>query len=87
MVAAPEVSIDRPLEHFHQPLMGTMTPDDILNALRDDIEWHTATLRLQLNHLAPLEEACAADPVLLGKVVELRRRLEWAGQALNDLLD
>jgi len=58
MVAIPEVSIDRPLVHFHQPLMGTMTPKDILNALRDDIEWPAATLRLQLNHLAPLEEAC-----------------------------
>lgn len=63
-----------------------MTPNDLLNALRNDIEWPAATLRLQLNHLAPLEEACAEDPVLLGKVVELRRRLEWAGQALTDLL-
>jgi hypothetical protein len=63
-----------------------MTPNDLLNALRDDIEWPAATLRLQFNHLAPLEEACAEDPVLLGKVVELRRRLEWAGQALTDLL-
>jgi hypothetical protein len=64
-----------------------MMPNELLHALRDDIEWPAATLRLQLNHLAPLEEACAEDPVLLGKVVELRRRLEWAGQALNDLLD
>ncbi len=64
-----------------------MTPNDLLDALRDDIEWPAATLRLQFNHLAPLEEACAADPVLLGKVVELRRRLVWAGQALCDLLD
>jgi hypothetical protein len=64
-----------------------MTPEDILNVLRDDIGWPAATLRLQFNHLAPLEEACAEDPVLLGKVVELRRRLEWAGQALYDLLD
>jgi hypothetical protein len=64
-----------------------MTPNDLLDTLRDNIEWPAATLRLQLNHLAPLEEACAEDPVLLGKVVELRRRLEWAGQALTDLLD
>ncbi len=64
-----------------------MTPEHLLNALRDDSEWPAATLRLQLNHLAPLEEACAEDPVLLGKVVELRRRLEWAGQAFYDLLD
>jgi hypothetical protein len=53
-----------------------MTPNDLLDTLRDNIEWPAATLRLQLNHLAPLEEACADDPVLLGKVVELRRRLE-----------
>jgi hypothetical protein len=64
-----------------------MTPELLLNALRDDSEWPAATLRLQLNHLAPLQEACAEDAVLLGKVVELRRRLEWAGQALTDLLD
>jgi hypothetical protein len=44
-------------------------------------------LEVAVQHLGPLEEACAEDPVLLGKVVELRRRLEWAGQALNDLLD
>jgi hypothetical protein len=34
-----------------------MSPEDILNTLRDDSQWPAATPRLQLNHLAPLEEA------------------------------
>ena len=62
-----------------------MSLNYLLDALRVDSEWSAATLRLKLNHLAPLEEACADDPVLLGKVVELRRRLEWAGQGLTRL--
>ncbi len=44
-----------------------MTPNELIDALRDDIEWPAATLRLQFNHLAPLEEACADDPVMLGR--------------------
>jgi hypothetical protein len=78
------------------PALGTLPQASLVTAdkagrsaqfLRDEIEWPAATLRLQLNHLAPLEEACAGDLVLLGKVVKLRRRLEWSGKALNDLLD
>jgi hypothetical protein len=48
--------------------------DQLLAALKDDIEWPAASLRLIHNHLEPLQEACSDDPELLGRVVELRRR-------------
>ncbi len=60
--------------------------DQLLAALKDDIEWPAASLRLIHNHLEPLQEACSDDPELLGRVVELRRRVQYAAQALNELL-
>jgi hypothetical protein len=60
--------------------------DELLAALKDDIEWPAASLRLIHNHLEPLQEACSDDPELLGRVVELRRRVQYAAQALNELL-
>jgi hypothetical protein len=81
------MSIDQPWEYFHQRPGHSMTPEHLLDALQDDIEWPDATLRFQLHYLTPPWEICAGVKVLLGKVVELRRRLEWAGQALNDILD
>jgi hypothetical protein len=69
------------------PLLPPMPPDDLLSALLDDIAWPAATLRLEFNHLDPLKEACSEDPVLLGKVVKQRLRMELAGQSLTDPLD
>jgi CHASE3 domain sensor protein len=63
-----------------------MGKDQLLAALKDDIEWPAASLRLIHNHLEPLQEACSDDPELLGRVVELRRRVQYAAQALNELL-
>jgi hypothetical protein len=63
-----------------------MEKDQLLAALKDDIEWPAASLRLIHNHLEPLEEVCSDDPELLGRVVELRRRVQYAAQALNELL-
>jgi CHASE3 domain sensor protein len=60
--------------------------DQLLAALKDDTEWPAASLRLIHNHLEPLQEACSDDPELLGRVVELRRRVQYAAQALNELL-
>jgi len=60
--------------------------DQLLAALKDDTEWPAASLRLIHNHLEPLQEACSDDPELLGRVVELRRRVQYASQALNELL-
>jgi gamma-glutamyl:cysteine ligase YbdK (ATP-grasp superfamily) len=60
--------------------------DQLLAALKDDTEWPAASLRLIHNHLEPLQEACSDDPELLGRVVELRRRVKYAAQALNELL-
>jgi hypothetical protein len=58
----------------------------LLAELKDDIEWPAASLRLIHNHLEPLEEACGDDLALLAKVVELKRRVQHAGQALMVLL-
>ena len=60
--------------------------DQLLAALKDDIEWPAASLRLIHNHLEPIEEVCSDDPELLGRVVEFRRRVQYAAQALNELL-
>ena len=60
--------------------------NQLLAALKDDIEWPAASLRLIHNHLEPLEEVCSNDPELIGRVVELRRRVQYAAQALNELL-
>ena len=60
--------------------------NQLLVALKDDLEWPAASLRLIHNHLEPLQEACSDDPELLGRVVELRRRVQYAAQALNELL-
>jgi hypothetical protein len=59
----------------------------LLAALKEDAEWSAASFRLIYNHLEPLEEVCSDDPELLGRVVELRRRVQYAAQALNELLD
>jgi len=40
--------------------------DQLLAALKDDIEWPAASLRLIQNHLEPLQEVCSDDPELLG---------------------
>lgn len=45
--------------------------DQLLAALKDDTEWPAAS---------------SDDPELLGRVVELRRRVQYAAQALNELL-
>ncbi len=88
IVLAPVGSPVRCWAHVRKPtLLPPMPLNELLNALRDDIEWPVATLRLEFNHLAPLKKPCAEDPVLLGKLVELRRRLEWVGPALTDILD
>jgi hypothetical protein len=60
--------------------------NQLLAALKDDIEWAAASLRLIHNHLEPLEEACGEDLEVLGRVVEFKRRVQYAAQALNDLL-
>jgi len=59
---------------------------ELLAALKEDAEWPAASIRLIHNHLKPLEEACSGDPELLGRVVEFRRRVRYAAQALNELL-
>ena len=60
--------------------------DQLVAALKDDTEWPAASLRLIHNHLEPIEEVCSDDPELLGRVVELRRRVQYTAQALNELL-
>ncbi len=70
------------------PLQPPMTPNDLLDALREDIEWPAAALRLQLNHLAPLEVACPEDPtddgepVVAGEagLLPAAQRLDWRHQ-------
>jgi hypothetical protein len=64
-----------------------MDSEQLLSALRDDIEWPAATLRLLHNYLDPLEEAFVGEPERLGKVWELRRCLHQAGGAFNALLE
>ena len=66
--------------------MNRNQADQLLAALKEDAEWPAASIRLIYNHLEPLEEVCSDDPELLGRVVEFRRRVQYAAQALNELL-
>jgi hypothetical protein len=64
-----------------------MDSEQLLAALREDIEWPAATVRLLYNYLDPLEEAFQGEPERLGKVWELWRCLHQASGALNALLE
>ena len=66
--------------------MNNKQAHQLLAALKEDAEWPAASLRLIYNHLEPIEEVCSNDPGLLGRVVEFRRRVQYAAQALNELL-
>jgi len=59
-----------------------MDSEQLLAALRDDIEWPSATLRLLHTYLDPLEKALKGDPALLEiPLVGVENPASWSSDA------